>query len=153
MLESYSDIRSRIATLPIWFDENGTPRYDTPHPFFSPNIYADEVLFYEIACQSCGARFLVEENWSRHNLAAIMRRESGQDNPSLSERVRLKRIHYGDPPCWACASGATMNCIDIRTVQFWSRLNGDREWARVADLEGIDLDDTDYLYTGSDATQ
>lgn len=140
MLESYDDLRRRILEPPKWFDENGVPRYNETHPSLCPDIYADEVLFYEIACQSCDARFVVEENWSRHNLAAIVR---GGENPSLSERVRLKRIHYGDPPCWTCASGATMNCIDIRTIQFWTRLNADRDWARVPELEGLVLDEVE----------
>lgn len=134
MLESYEDIRRRIPDPPKWFDENGVPRYDDPHPSLCPNIYADEVLFYEIACQSCDARFVVEQSWSRYHRQPSL----------LSERVRLKQIHYGDPPCWACMSGATMNCIDIRTIQFWTRLNRDaRDWARVPELEGLTLDDTE----------
>lgn len=136
MLESYDDIRKRIPEPPKWFDTHGVPRYDEFHPSLSPNVYAHEVLLYEIACQSCGARFRVEANWSRYDLISMAR---DAPNPSLSERVRRQEIHYGDPPCWECAAGATMNCIDLRTVQFWSRDNAARKWTRVPELEAVDL--------------
>jgi hypothetical protein len=139
MLESYEDIRKRIPEPPKWFDSNGVPRYDEPSPGLSPNIYADEVLFYEIACQACGKVFLVEENWSRFSVSEITR---GIENPSLAERVRRRRIHYGDPPRHdedGCLSGATMNCIDGKTVQFWTRSPG-CEWSRLPELEGLELE-------------
>lgn len=138
MLEAYRDIRKRIPEPPKWFDEHGVPRYDDFHPSLSPNVYADEVLLYEIACQACGERFLVEENWSRLNLPDIV---AGRKTPSLSERVRSADIHYGDPPCFGgdCMAGATMNCEDIKTVQFWRRDH--RAWQRVAELEGLPLAD------------
>ena len=31
MHDAYDDIRSRIAEEPIWYDINGTPRFDQPH--------------------------------------------------------------------------------------------------------------------------
>ncbi len=136
MLESYADIRRRIPEPPKWFDRYGVPRYGDFHPNLSPNVYADEVLLYEIACQSCGTRFLVEQNWSRHDLVSIVR---GTPNPSLADRIRQKAIHYGDPPCWECAAGATMNCVDLKTVQFWTRQNSLRDWVRMPELEDIDL--------------
>jgi hypothetical protein len=135
MLETYNDIRSRIPEPPKWFDEHGVPRYDSFHPDLSPNVYADQVLLYRIACQNCNSLFLVEENWSRCNPVSFMR---GTPNPSLEDRVRLKRIHYGDPPCTACDAGATMNCVDLITVQFWHRMDG-WNWVRIPELEGVSL--------------
>lgn len=129
MLESYDDIRRRIPEPPKWFDTHGVPRYDDFHPSLSPNVYAKEVMLYEIACQNCNARFLVEENWS---MIEHTKRSS------LSERVAGKRIHYGDPPCWECAVGATLNCEDIQTIQFWVRKGMD--WERKPELEGIPLE-------------
>jgi hypothetical protein len=138
MLESYNDIRSRIPEQPKWHDEHGVPRYDDFHPSLSPNVYAAEVLLYEIACQNCDARYLVEENWNAYDLLSII---SGKPTPALSDRVRRQAVHYGDPPCWECGAGATMNCLDIRTVQFWTRDNDCHEWERVPELEGLDLED------------
>lgn len=136
MLNSFDDIRSRITEPPTWFDCNGVPRYGDFHPTLSPNIYADQVLLYEIACQACNARFLVEENWSSMDFNCIAH---GRPNPTLQDRVVNVDIHFGDPPCWDCA-GATMNCIDIKTVQFWDRENEDREWERQPNMEGLSLD-------------
>lgn len=133
MLASYKDITSRIQESPKWFDTNGVPRYGDFSPGLIPNIYADECLLYEIACQACGRRFMVEENWWRYQNRGEM--------PKLSDRVRSKQIHYGDPPCFECGAGATMNCEDIKTVQFWSRENPEREWRRVPELEGVRLDE------------
>lgn len=147
MIESYMDIRKRIPEPPKWFDAHGVPRYDDFHPSLSVNVYASEVLLYEIACQSCLERFLVEENWSKYDLVRMM---SGEKTPPLSERVKQKDIHYGDPPCFGndtCCAGATMNCLDIRTVQLWSRSNN-HEWKRVAELEGLPLEDFEVFEEG-----
>lgn len=130
MLESYDDIRSRIKEPPKWFDCHGVPRYDKFHPSLSPNVYADEVLLYEIECQSCGRLYLVEENWLRIQSCRV---------DSLSARVKAKRIHYGDPPCFECGPGSTMNCIDRKTVQFWKKCQSGLVWRRVKSLEGIDI--------------
>lgn len=133
MLNDYLDIRRRIPEPPEWFDENGVPRYDEPHPSLCPNIYADEVVFFEIACQCCGARYVVERNWQRRD-----------SSPSLTERVNQKDLHYGDPPCWACAAGSSMTSDSIRTLQFWTRLNSNHsDWALVPELEGLSLDKGD----------
>jgi len=84
----------------------------------------------EIACQECFQRFLVEMNVS------VMDSVRAGREVSLADQVRRKVIHYGDPPRHggeACAAGDTMNCIDLRVVEFW-RL--DRfDWFRVVELE------------------
>lgn len=135
MLQDYPDIRSRIAKEPTWFDNNGTPRYRDFHPSLMPDIYADECLLYEIECQGCGLKYLVAESWCKH-----LNGWRGDDPVApLSMRVRRKSIHFGDPPCFTCASGATMNCIDIKTVQFWRRERAG-EWRRVLELEGVPLE-------------
>lgn len=136
MLESYEDIRKRIPEEPKWFDHNGVPRYDDFHPSLSPDVYADEVVLFEIACQSCGAKFLVEESWN-------FQRDARRGVSPLSSQIREKTLHYGDPPCWECPAGATMNCIDVRTVQSWSRVNTQMEWGRNPELEGLPLEDAD----------
>lgn len=151
MLESYLDIRKRIPEPPKWFDAHGVPRYGDFHPSLSVNVYASEVLLYEIACQSCLRRFLVEENWSHLSINDIMAKRK---TPPLSERVVRAEIHYGDPPCFGdegCCAGATMNCLDVKTVQFWSRVNDQREWSRVTALEGLPLEDFKVFEEADDA--
>lgn len=137
MLESYDDIRRRIPEPPKWFDAHGVPRYDEFHPSMSVNVYAQEVLLYEIECQNCQRRMLVEANWSRHRTLSIRR---GNPDASLTHRVQTKDIGFGDPPCFAedCGAGAVMMSDPIRTVQFWRR-DAAHDWARVPELEGVDL--------------
>lgn len=136
MLSSFEDITSRIDEKPTWFDENGVPRYGEFHPSNSPNIYAEEVMLYRIACQVCPEKFLVEANWDRTKSILDKRVRA------LSERVKKHEIHFGDPPFHGCA-GATMNCLDLRVVQFWSRTNDTFEWVRLPHLEGLPLADAD----------
>ncbi len=83
MLEGYEDILSRISEPPIWYDQNGVPRYAKFHPNMCPNIYADKVVLAQIACQECGEKFLVEMH------ASIWSDRDASDP---------RKWHYGDPP-------------------------------------------------------
>lgn len=124
MLPDYSDIRSRITEEPVWFDSNGVPRYDPFHPDDVPDIYADEAILYLIKCQSCAEKFKVAAesgNWQRI-----------KGDPHLATRIKDGRIHYGDPPRHGCV-GDTMNCDDIRVLEYWRKESF--EWARVAEFE------------------
>lgn len=145
-----------VAT-PTWLDENGTPRFSPHHPKLCPDIYATEVALLRISCQSCGAEYDVQMSWSL--AGSILTAARLGDPPdaqiaetSLSAMVRAGTIHYGDPPCDRCAAGATMNCWDLRVLEFWSRdqrlveaaelpRGGLVDWVRVPDLE-IELPDT-----------
>jgi hypothetical protein len=115
MRASYEDIRKRIAEEPLWFDENGAPRYDKFAPDQCADIYATQVVLLEIGCQGCEQRFLVAMSWSvwaswNHKIV------------SLSDAIEQHIIHYGDPPWHACAGGGdTMNCEDLRVAEFWDR--------------------------------
>lgn len=123
MKEIYSDITSRIAEPPSWWDENGTPRYGEFSPDRSPNIYADQVALLLIACQACGQEFRVEMNagyWSRDTNRAP------------------REWHYGDPPRHDCV-GDTMNCNDMAVLEFWTRRHA-RNWERHPLLE-VPVDD------------
>lgn len=121
MRENYRDITSRIVEEPIWFDSNGTPRYDDFHPNMCPNIYSRTVVLAEIACQYCGRRFRVEMN------ADIF----GDRNQKPA-----KKWHYGDPPIHDCV-GDTMNCEDLEILEFWDRNNDEMEWRRDNKFEGL----------------
>jgi len=41
---------------------------------------------------------------------------------NLAEQIAHGEIHYGDPPSTGCcAAGDTMNCWDLRVVEYWAR--------------------------------
>lgn len=122
MLEGYEDILSRISEPPIWYDQNGVPRYEKFHPNMCPNIYADKVVLAEIACQECGEKFLVEMH------ASIWSDRDASDP---------RKWHYGDPPRHCKGAGDTMNCEDIAIVECWHRSRPLREWKRVKKFEGL----------------
>src|SRR5882724_7909285 len=127
MLQDYPDIRNRLGE-PLWYDYNGTPRYDEHQPRLCPDIYARQVVLLRIGCQNeCGFECLVQMH-------------SGL----LSNRkLDRKTIHYGDPPQHEqCASGCTMNCNDLAVVEWWEK-NEKADWVRMPEHEGpVDEDDT-----------
>ena len=124
MHSSYSDIMSRIDTPPLWYDENGVPRYDVFTPHLCPDIYAQQVVLLQIECQDCKRPFTVEMH--------------GDVFHALRHPHKL---HYGDPPFHDCA-GATMNCNDLAVLEVWVQShNTPMKWQRRPDLEGpIDPD-------------
>jgi hypothetical protein len=137
MLRSYSDITDRLGP-PLWWDEQGCPRYDAFEPRML-GVYESWVCLYEIACQACDQRFKVAESWNEMSLR-------GRPSQPLSFRADvtiedLCRLHYGDPPRHEClGAGETMNCLDLRILEFWAK---DRdhasptwfEWVRVPEVE------------------
>lgn len=123
MHHHYADIRNRIDEEPRWWDEYGTPRYCEFGPHETADIYRAEACLLLIQCQNCGRTFQVCMSWS-----------PWEGEPSLAQQVESRRIHYGDPPnVGCCAAGATMNCIDVRVLEFWHE--GDAEFERVPELE------------------
>lgn len=129
MVPDYDDILSRISEAPLWWDANGVPRWCEFHPTASSNTYAREVALLRIACQGCGREFDAEINWWEQS-----RHWNGDRMEPLSTPARLKELHYGDPPnVGCCPAGRTMNCIDLRILQFWSRERV--KWERCPELE------------------
>ena len=126
MKASYKDIKNLIKDAPKWYDENGVPRYCEHHPEACPDIYSNEVILLEIACQNCHQHFKVQ--MSHNEIAKHLYQKM-----SLSEAIKKEVIHYGDPPVHVCA-GDTMNCYDLKVVEFWERCNS-FEWIRNKDLE------------------
>jgi hypothetical protein len=116
MHTSYSDIKSRIAEEPQWYDSNGVPRYDEFEVGACPDIYTDQVVLMRIACQACKREFKVEMHgdWWRP-----------LDHP--------RNLHYGDPPAHDCV-GDSMNCVDLEVLQAWRM--ADLRWERVHGTEG-----------------
>lgn len=149
MHHHYDDIRSRIAEAPLWWDENAVPRYCTFAPGAGADIYCDEIALVEIACQGCDTRYLVAMSHGSTRWGA-----KGLELHGMWTREDVERFHYGDPPnAQCCAAGPTMNCIDLRVVEFWRHhdpqytkpdphLGGTRvctegyfDWRRVPELE------------------
>ena len=135
MLPDYSDIIDAASgQKPLWYDGNGTPRFAP----FAPNmvgVYCREAILYLIRCQSCRRRFAVAEG---RNWYEACEHDVNHLNSMTADTVR--ELHYGDPPRHDC-TGDTMNCDDIRILEFWRR-GALAEWVRVPDLE-IALADAD----------
>ncbi len=129
MKNSYDDIRA-AAGEPLWWDENGVPRYAEFSTDHLANIYAHEAALAEITCQGCGKPFQVA--FSRSSL---------DRKRSLREEIETKELHYGDPPNEGCClAGPTMNSEPRRVIQYWWRafFGHDLRWQRDERLE-IDI--------------
>lgn len=127
MLHDYADIiKATGGKNPKWWDENGVPRFGKHHPKESADIYAKEVALVEIRCQNCPKKFLVQMTWSYMDDIRYARAAG-----PMSKRV--DSLHYGDPPRHEDPAGNTMNCYDLRVVEFWAQK--DYEWVRVPELE------------------
>ena len=136
MLPDYDDIRRRIPEQPKWFDNHGVPRYDEFKPDDVPNIYAREACLYLIRCQACHAKFKVSAH--SDDYVRIIHKDI-----NLSDQITNKFLHYGDPPRHNdCAGGDTMNCEDIRVLEYWRKERFD--WVRMPEFE-ITLADADEL--------
>ena len=95
------------SSPPIWFDENGVPRWVPFSPSEIADIYARVCALMEIRCQNCERSFLVS--------MVLPLSEAGG-------RVLDEMFEYGDPPnVECCPSGPTMNSVPIRVVEFWVR--------------------------------
>jgi hypothetical protein len=128
MHAAYEDIRKRIKDEPLWFDENGTPRYDKFDPHMVSNIYASSAALTWIGCQRCGWKCAV----------AIT---SAFGEPRLHKAIKAETLHYGDPPWHEDESGegcvgCTMNCEDEVVLQYWEREPWGG-WVRNKELERL----------------
>jgi hypothetical protein len=159
----------------LWHDENGVPRFDVHGPKHFP-IYADQVALVRISCQACECEFEVQMSWSLSGELAENARASiriaanglpgdppiptkflhGNAKNGLAQRIKAGSLHFGDPPYHYAAnrgtcSGSTMNCWDLKVMEFWARDRGSqRTWQRVPKLE-VELPDmTDAERTGRD---
>lgn len=128
----YEDILNAVGKEPLWFDQNGVPRFDK----FTPNlvsIYDDQAVLFKIACQNCGRIFTVAMTSGKF------------DKIKLSEAVLSHALHYGDPPnIRCCGSGPTMNCKDLQVLEFWDRSEFLSKWHRIPELEILLPEHEDY---------
>lgn len=125
MKQAYNDVLKHVNIEPLWWDEAGVPRFEPFTPDLANNIYATQVVLMLIKCQSCQAPF------------EVCKTSDGFDSLHhfpLDELVKGKTIHYGDPPNFGCCpAGPTMNCEDVKILEFWERVR--LEWKRRPELE------------------
>ena len=133
MLQGYQDIIKKLGE-PLWWDEVGCPRYEEFKPSLCNDIYISEAALVRIACQSCGHKTLVGMSWSKSSCVF----SAHPPNP-LSDQIKDGYIHYGDPPPHNCC-GDTMNCLDLKVLQFWKKERAFHNWERDSSLE-IELPD------------
>lgn len=132
MHRDYKDIRKRIPTPPLWFDEHAVPRYEPFAPAWIANIYAEECVLLRIHCQSCDAVFDVCLSTSPMDKIRFQM-TYGNAWVSLAAQAAQRELEYGDPPnVECCASGPVMSSVAIRVLEFWRRGDG---WQRVPELE------------------
>ena len=144
MKQNYKDITSRINEEPKWYDDNGVPRYDEFSPCSSPNVYADEVCLFEVACQSCKKFFTVSKSSDRF--------ESLQRGRTLRELILSKNLWYKDPPnVGCCPAGPTMTSNTVRIHEYWSHGFGGK-WSRDSTVESSDVAD-EVLDEGFDSIE
>lgn len=123
MHADYSDIRSRIAEAPLWFDEVGAPRYAPFTPWLIANIHAREAVLAHTRCQSCGVEFKVALSWA------------DEPNTTLAAQIPANQVHPGDPPnIGCCPRGPSMSSESLAVLEYWAReVPGD--WQRNPSLE------------------
>ncbi len=136
MHEYYSDIIDRLGE-PRWFDECACPRYCKFSPRRLSNIYADECCLVLIKCQDCGYEFKVAFSQSTMDkVRHIMMFGKDKEMPTIADGIRDKTLHYGDPPnVECCAAGPTMNCDDVKVLEYWERKTDMFNWKRDKSLE------------------
>ena len=155
-----ADEHCSCVAKPLWWDENGVPRFALHHPHHCPDIYAEEVCLLLVSCQNCEKEFQVQMSWNAtahlRGIAALMRMGIAVDIPAAAEVVKSSLAyqiagrgpHYGDPPHHdGCLVGNTMNVWDLRVLEFWRRGEGVITYVRVPELEIAlpDLSSTERL--------
>lgn len=130
MKNYYGDILDLMPISPAWWDENSVPRFCDFSPQYTANIYASEVVLFEVKCQICGASF---------NVVLSGRKELICDKVEywpLAGKIITKMLHYGDPPnSDCCLSGPTMNSEPHRVLEYWRRDNKSLQWKRMSEHE------------------
>lgn len=141
MYQPYFDITEKLG-VPLWWDENGVPRYKEFHPSMSADIYADFVALQEIHCQSCGERFECCASWSLVKACStgapqerldLVWDETGKKATPKSGLPSVDGpgfVCFGDAPWHGTqqCSGTTMTTHTSKVLQFWKRAS--MEWVR-----------------------
>ena len=136
MNHNYADIRDKIKEEPQWFDEQAVPRYCKFAPNQLSDIYSDECALVLIACQACQTEFKVAFSRCKLDDIRFKMMYPNVEPPTIAKKIKDKSIHYGDPPnIDCCPAGATMNCDDLKVLEYWVR--DGFEWVRKPELEVV----------------
>ncbi len=119
MHHDYSDITNLIDISPLWYDENGVPRYCAFHPSHLANIYASEAALGLIECQACRTKFRVA--FSELNQKDRLWDPSRQVRIAfLSDLILDQTLRYGDPPNTRCCdAGPSMSSVTVSVIEYW----------------------------------
>lgn len=130
MWRDYADIIDKLGK-PLWYDDNGCPRYE----FFKPEmlgVYDDIAVYFRLKCQACD--FTEDVVVSSDKMQRYDRFKDKWFTPE--EAIEwYKTPHYGDPPIHYC-TGDTMNSEAIEILQFWIKPTGKFGWERLKEFEG-----------------
>lgn len=137
----YSDILSRIAADPLWWDENAVPRFDPFSPNLMANIYAEEAALVRVECQSCRTPFEVAFSHARQSTS--IPEDWPEDTPlAISELISRRSLEFGDPPnTGCCEAGASMSSVPVRVLQYWFKPIIRGEGVIVSELSGSSIVD------------
>lgn len=133
-MRSYSDI-TKLLGPPIWWDDNGVPRYEP----FSPDmlgVYDRLGILLTIECQACDRKFKVAialDGIAVH--CSNLLRENGTLNRQAAAEISIYAFHYGDPPPHDCM-GDTMNSTLKSIDEAWSK-EAAVDWVRIPELEAV----------------
>lgn len=131
MYQPYFDITEKLGT-PLWWDENGVPRYQPFEPRLCADIYFRYAALIEIRCQGCGQTFPVAATWSvtahiGSRYDDVVWDKTGH-NPQPKSGLPKERdagfCCYGDAPFHPLGgqcSGTTMTTSVVRILEFWGR--------------------------------
>lgn len=149
MYQPYLDILRKLGP-PLWWDEEGVPRYDKFAPDLCANIYADYAALIAIRCQGCRRTFPVSSTWSLgrvclspHGSEHIVwdkNGQNGQPKEGLPKAGDAGCFGYGDAP-WhdydggfeGQCSGTTMTTDVVRVLECWGKKSC--EWERLKEHE------------------
>ena len=90
MLTDYSDITDKLGE-PLWWDENGVPRYFDFSPYVC-GVYNKYVALMTVECQCCGKPFKVVTSLNSHRTVSYP--DPSKEDPEEAAGGFL----YGDPP-------------------------------------------------------
>lgn len=140
---------------PIWYDENGTPRYCEFNPQYC-YPYARVVAFFEIQCSHCEKIFKVATSTDLLNEYDkdfnIERLKSIINNPQVINKVNdlyevidqypeLSLFDYGDPPFHWKDKNLNEPCMGYASSSFTTKILAVYEWNLNKDLKWIKLNE------------
>lgn len=125
----YLDIIEKAGS-PLWYDENGVPRYVEFHPNLCVMTSAEEAFLVEVVCQGCGTVFRVALTWKNEERCI-----AGHVLPPPDRLTKTggSGLHYGDPPnVGCCVAGPTMSSDFHRIIEAWVRSGGQySQWIKL----------------------